>query len=409
MLVVGINYAPEHTGIAPYTTALCEHLARSGSDVFVLTGTPHYPHWTTAPEYRHLRTRAEVNRVAIRRLRHFVPTTQSAARRAAYELTFGAQVLTQRLPWRPDVVVSVVPSLAGALAASIIAARHRARFVVWVQDLMGPATSESGIRGGRRLRRVVQRLEKAVLNRADAITVISDAFRHYIEELGVDSDAIRFIPNWSHVRAPSKNRRDVRAGLRWRDDELIVLHAGNMGLKQGLPNVIDAACVAKTKALPIRFVLMGDGSQRHDLEERARGVESVEFLPPASDDDFIEVLAAADVLLVNEAATVRDMSMPSKLTSYFAAGRPIVAAVRSDGATALEVHRSGAGVVVPSDSPSDLVAAVALLGSDPHASDHGCAGRLYAARQLTADHSLLQLQRLVESRLARPADLTAAV
>ena len=80
--------------------------------------------------------------------------------------------------------------------------------------------------------------------------------------------------------------------------------------------------------------LMGDGSHRRALEEMGRGIRNLAFLDPQPSDKFPDVLAAADVLLVNERATVRDMSLPSKLTSYFACGRPVVAAVRSDGTTA---------------------------------------------------------------------------
>ena len=149
ILVVGINYAPEHTGIAPYTTQACEDMARRGAEVLVLAGVPHYPHWSVTDTYRRRLRVDEVRRegVHLRRLRHTVPAHQSARKRATYEATFGAHVLSQRLPWTPDVVLAVVPSLFGALAAARIAQRTGARFAVWVQDLMGPAAAQSGISG----------------------------------------------------------------------------------------------------------------------------------------------------------------------------------------------------------------------------------------------------------------------
>lgn len=70
----------------------------------------------------------------------------------------------------------------------------------------------------------------------------------------------------------------------------MALHSGNMGLKQGLENVVEAARMAQT---PVRFVLMGDGSQRAELERLAVGVPALQLLPPADSADFPDVLAAA--------------------------------------------------------------------------------------------------------------------
>jgi len=168
----------------------------------------------------------------------------------------------------------------------------------------------------------------------------------------------------------------------WRSDYIIVLHAGNMGLKQGLEQVVDAA-KAVPVGLPVRFVLMGDGSQRALLEERGKNVGALSFLPFQPEAEVSDILAAADVLLVSERSSVVDMSLPSKLTSYLVAGRPILAAVRLDGATAAEVTRAGAGVIVAPDSPGDLLQAVGDLAARPDAMQaYGDAGRGYAATAL---------------------------
>ena len=102
VLVVGINFSPEHTGIAPYTTQLCEHLATRGVEVTVLTGVPHYPHWSVEPRYRRrLRTVERRPGLLVQRLRHYVPSRQSALRRGLYELTFALNVALRRPAERP--------------------------------------------------------------------------------------------------------------------------------------------------------------------------------------------------------------------------------------------------------------------------------------------------------------------
>jgi glycosyltransferase involved in cell wall biosynthesis len=131
-----------------------------------------------------------------------------------------------------------------------------------------------------------------------------------------------------------------------------------MGYKQDLENVASAARLAAPISPHIRFVFMGDGSDRRRLEALASDIPNIEFLDPQPKETFMSILAAADVLLVNERTTVLDMSLPSKITSYFCAGRPVVAAVPSGGATSAELVKSGGALVVQSGDPGALLDAI---------------------------------------------------
>lgn len=399
ILVVGINYAPEHTGIAPYTTQACDHLAAAGATVLAIAGVPHYPHWTMPAEYQGRRSSEETHgAVTVRRLWHTVPAQQSARSRATYEATFGAHVLGQRLPWRPDVVLAVVPSLFGAGAAAKIAHLAGVRLVLWVQDLMGPSVAQSGMSGGRRIARLTAALEKRVLRRADQVVVVSGAFRSYVEARGVDQSRVHVVPNWTHVEHSVQDRPSVRKRLGWAEGDVIALHSGNMGLKQGLGNLVETARIATP---PVRIVLMGDGNQRAVLEQLGSGIEALQMLPPVDSAEYPAVLAAADILLVNERASVVDMSLPSKLTSYFCAGVPVVAAVPANGGTAREMERSGGGVLVPPEDPRRLLAALEALGADPGTKARlGAAGAAHARDHLDRGVCLRRLGDVVERAMA---------
>jgi colanic acid biosynthesis glycosyl transferase WcaI len=400
VLVVGINYRPETTGIAPYTTAVAEHLAASGHQTTVLTGFPHYPAWRHAPGERRIRAVERLRGVRVLRRRHYVPPTQSAVRRGAYEGTFLLHGLMTN-PERPDVVLGVVPSLSGGILARLFAARARAPYGLIVQDLMAPAAQQSGIRGGRRVARVTSALERWGAAKATAVAIVSESFRPYLTELGVREERIISFPNWVHVAAPSGDRDATRERLAWPTGTTVVLHAGNMGLKQGLEQVVEAAREADETGAELLYVLVGDGSQRGQLESLAAGVTRIQFLPFQAEEDLPDVLGAADFLLVSERATVVDMSLPSKLTTYFAAGRPIVAAVPGDGSTADEVRRSGAGVVVPVGDPGSLNEAVAHLRTDKaRAEALGDAGRDYASATLGETAAMIRVDQLLE-RLIR--------
>jgi colanic acid biosynthesis glycosyl transferase WcaI len=143
-------------------------------------------------------------------------------------------------------------------------------------------------------------------------------------------------------------------------------------------------------------VLLGDGSQRQSLETLAGQAPNVEFRNLVDEASYPNVLAAADVLLVNERATIVDMSLPGKLTSYFAAARPVVAAVPSNGATAREVTQAGAGIVVPAEDPNALVEAIRLLDRQPELGLRlGAAGAAYAEAELSPAACLARATDLV--------------
>jgi len=138
-----------------------------------------------------------------------------------------------------------------------------------------------------------------------------------------------------------------------------------MGVKQGLENVVDAARVADEREVPVHFILVGDGGERRNLEEYGRGIERLSFVDPLSEEDYRLALGASDVLIINEKSGVSGMALPSKLTTYFDAGRPVVAATDPGGITASEVMEAGAGLVVPAGEPEALLDALLSLRSDP--------------------------------------------
>ena len=388
--IVGINYAPEPTGIAPYTTGVATGLARRGHDVTVLTGVPHYPQWSRASRHA-LRSTGTVDGVTVRRLNHPVPTGASWPGRLAMESVFGAQAATSS--WhKPDVVIAISPPLT---ATAIIAARarltpRRPALGVVVHDLYTRGVTETGVMSGGAAK-AVGLLESATLRLADSVAVIHEGFAEdLITNHGLPRDRVREIRNWTHVGAAGVDERSsFRRRHSWGADEIIVLHAGNMGHKQGLENVVAAARHAADNRAPIRFVLLGDATRRPQLQAAAAGIPTLEFLPPVSDADFPAALGAADILLVNERAGVAQMAVPSKLTSYFRAGKPVLAATDETGFTAGELAASQAGIRIPPDRPDVLVEeALGLAGNPELARELGEAGLRYCGELLSEDHAI---------------------
>lgn len=365
--IIGLNYKPEPTGNAPYTASLAEGLAKLGHSVQVITGYPHYPEWKLREGYSGWVTSEVINGVKVKRLRHYVPPRASTVGRLHMELSFGIRLFFAH--WnKPDVVLVVSPALFSS-AMAILRARCRPKrpaIAIWIQDLYSRGVAETGSGGGR-MTRIATELESRVLCSVDGVAAIHDRFKKYmITALGVPAEKVEVIRNWTHLPpSPTAGVQEMRNKLGWAADDVVVLHAGNMGKKQGLDNVVAAAKIAQERQSRVRFVLMGDGNQRRHLETLAAGVRSITFVDPLPGEDFQKALAAADILLVNELPGVKDMAVPSKLTSYFSAGVPVIAATDPNSVTAFEVETSGGGVLVDASAPDQLLNAAEALAQEP--------------------------------------------
>ncbi len=407
MLIIGVNYAPEHTGIAPYSTGMAAGLAKLGYWVEVITSQPHYPQWRIQSGYKKWTLKESKSEVKIRRLFHYVPMAPKGIRRLFSEITFGARVVSSRWP-RPSVIVLVSPAMISSAMAMVKAKfLHRnVPTVLWVQDLYAMGVAETGQGGGLAFK-IISTTEGWLLRKADVVVVIHNRFAQRIaKDYGVEPERISVVRNWSHTHSVEvEENQSIRSELGWQSDELVVLHTGNMGVKQGLGNVIEAARLADARRARIRFVLMGDGGERKSLENEATGIERIDFVEPVDADTYSNMLKAADILLVNELAGVSEMAVPSKLTSYFQSGTAVLVATDLEGITAEEVRTAGAGVVVASGRPEELLNAEIELGSDKRAlKEFGAKGQIYAKVFLSEDAAIQKFKtEIVEKLLSREA------
>ena len=179
---IGLNYLPEPTGIAPYTSAMARGLVRRRNSVRVLTAHPHYPDWKIWNGYGQWTRDESTDGVAVRRMRHYVPSRPKGVARLLSEVSFGLRAVFSR--WgRPDVIVAVSP---GLFASALVALRRclslrRVPLVVWVQDLYTIGLAETAQGGGIAVR-VSRTVEGWMLRTADHVVVIHDRFASRVSE-----------------------------------------------------------------------------------------------------------------------------------------------------------------------------------------------------------------------------------
>jgi glycosyltransferase involved in cell wall biosynthesis len=217
------------------------------------------------------------------------------------------------------------------------------------------AAAEVGVGHAKRATRVIRTLERRLARAAAAVGYVSDAFAEHLPK----SDTSIRLHNWSQLEPPTLTAEETRSRRGW-GDKVVLVHAGNMGDKQGLDVVVEAAELRPDA----QFIFLGDGHQRRSLERQARalGVSNVEFLGRVSDREHANVVCAADALLLVQKDTVRQMSLPSKLQTYLDARRPILACVAQDSETAASLRGTPHACVV---TPGDRYALARAIGALP--------------------------------------------
>jgi glycosyltransferase involved in cell wall biosynthesis len=401
---MALNFSPEVTGAAPYTSLMAKAISESHFQVDVVTAHPHYPSWRRFDGYEGWSSDETFGSVNVRRLKHYIPAKPFGLRRALSEISFGIRLVLS--PWKKySARIVVTPAL---LACALVALRSRfsnkrSPLIIWVQDIYTLGLQETQT-GGKFAHFLFEKLESWTLKQADAVICIHPRFSELlVKKFQVNPSRVHEVRNWSQNESEQKsNLWQNRKLFNWSEDDFLVLHTGNLGVKQGLENVVHAASEAALLDSRIKFVLIGDGVMRESLEELAYGLKNMLFLPQLDSDLFQKALACANALLVNEKPGVAEMSLPSKLTTYFAAGRPILAAVGLYGITSEEVRHSKAGLIVESGDAKALAdAAWVLLNDSNRANEMGDLARLYAREYLGTEPAVKNFLKVLNKVSSR--------
>ncbi len=387
VLLYGMNYAPEIAGVGRYSGEIGEHLASLGHDVTAITTPPHYPGWAVQPgQAPNSWTHSLLAGVKVFRCPLYLHPKMSGWRRLLAPLSFALSsapvALWQILTRRPNVVIVVEPTLFVAPIAILAARMVGARTVLHVQDLEIDAAFAVGHMGkGGPMARLAYGFERLVLRGFDTVITIANAMSRRIADKGVPADRIHVVRNWVDLDQiyPVPHASAYRAELGLQDDDFVVLYSGNLGAKQGVGLLIQAArCLEDHK--DIVFVIAGQGPMRPDIEAAAKTQNNIrlkDFQPEARMRDFLGV---ADVHVLPQERGAADLLLPSKLGGMLASGRRIIAT--ADPETELARFLGTSCVLTSPGDVSALAAAIIALKDAPYSSDQE-AERLTRAAQLS--------------------------
>ena len=369
ILLVGINYAPDLIGVAKYNAELCESLVDEGHEVRVITAPPYYPAWKIPSGFSASYFRAaDVNGVRVTRAPIYVPAEPSGGKRLVHHASFALSsmlpVVKEALSWRPDIMLSVAPSLMSAAFVSFVARRICAKSWLHVQDFEVDAAFDLGLLQNEKLRTVMLKTEAAILRSFDKVSSISPQMVDRLRAKGADEARATEVRNWIDTSAiyPASRQTRYRQELGISDSAIVGLYSGTMSNKQGLDLAIDAAAALEDSRPDIHFILAGEGPHKSKLVEMAAGRSRVHFLGLQPLESFNELMATADFHLIPQKAEAADLVLPSKVGAVLASGRPVIAMASRGTGLAAEVE--GAGLVIPPGDTPALAAAIERLSED---------------------------------------------
>ena len=327
ILVFGINYSPDLTGIGKYTGEMCSYLAQKGHEVTMVTAHPYYPQWKLADGYPKYLWKTEIiEGVTVKRCPIYIPGDPSAKKKILHEITFLGSILPvwmkQLFKKKYDYVICLNPPFHLTIYPLLYKWLRGAKLISHVQDLQVDVVNDLQLIQNKPLINLMFALEKFYFNQSDYVSTISLGMERKIANKGIPFGRQWLFPNWVDAGfiKPMTKEESLRERFELGKDDQVILYSGNMGEKQGLEYILEAA--QRFQSMPeVKFVIVGDGGAKKRLEDMAQemGLQNVSFFPLQPYRDLSRLLAIADVHLVLQKKEASDLVMPSKLTGILSA------------------------------------------------------------------------------------------
>lgn len=372
--LLSLNYKPEKTGIGKYNGEMAEKLHILGGEVTAVVAPPYYPEWEVSQQYKSYLYKSEtVNGVSVTRCPLYVPSKVTTIKRLLHLSTFAVSssiaLMIKLIRSRPDVIFLVQPTLFCAPTTLLFSKLFGVKTVLHIQDFEVDAMFGLGMVSEGKVAKIVRRTESWLMKKFDVVSSISYSMLENAERKGVDKSKLLFFPNWADTSfvTPDTDGSALRKEWGFAETDKVVLYAGNIGQKQGLEIVIEAAKSFEDKK-SVKFVFVGAGAYVDTLKElaKASNLDNVYFKPLQDWEDVPAMLSMADIHLVVQKKGAADAVLPSKLTNILSAGGH--ALVTAEASTELgKIEEANPGIytrVEPENTKELVVGLKTVLATD---------------------------------------------
>ncbi|MCI8400953.1 MAG: glycosyltransferase [Lachnospiraceae bacterium] len=342
ILVICQYYYPENFQITP----ICEHLARDGYRVTVLTGLPNYPDGVIPKEYRKGHRDEYINGVHVIRT-YEIPRGKGAVKLGfnylSYSLTSYKKVLELNDKFDLVFVYQLSPVLMG-LPGLRYARKYKKPLFLYCCDLW-PESMKMYIKNENNpVFKIVKTISRKIYTSADLLAVQSRSFSSYLRDThGIPDERFVYMPAFA-------DETYLEMDFSTEDEVTDFVFLGNLGIAQNLLAVLDA--VNKIKNVPgFRVHFVGEGTCLNEMKEYAAKndlKDIVKFYGRRPIEEMPGYYKLADVCLVSlKADNATGLTLPSKVQGYMAAGKPIIGMI--DGSARKVIHDSNCGICVSAD------------------------------------------------------------
>ncbi|MBX3053006.1 MAG: glycosyltransferase family 4 protein [Caldilineaceae bacterium] len=375
VLMLSLVFGPDTVSTANMMSELAHGLHDEGHRVTVLTSMPHYnptPEVLKNPTYRARLPRlfTDVDEDGVRVIRVYMPLKgQRVWRRALDYVWF--QILTLIIgvskAGRQDIIFVPSPPITLGINGFLLKFFLKGKMIYDVRELWPDVPVRMGLLKNRVLIQLAYAIEGFVYRNSAAITSIARSFNANLASRGVPPQKLFFTPNFVDVEwltpLPKTNDFAREHGL---ETKFVVFYAGNIGLSQGLEILVEIAHGFE-KEEDVQFLIIGDGAARLRLERAIQdsGLHNVRLLPFQPYGRVPETYATADVCISPMQFGFSYDTVPSKIYTAMAAGRPVVAAAEADTETTSLLQESGGGIVVAPESAREMIEAIQRLRNSP--------------------------------------------
>lgn len=389
ILVLGINFSPEPTGIGKYTGEMVDWLAGQGHQVTVITAFPYYPYWKIQQPYKGRFYKKEIyseGRIEVYRCPLYVPSNPGGFSRILHDASFFLSslpvMILQLLRRKHDRVICISPPFHMGFQAWMYRLLRSSSMLYHIQDLQIDAAKDLYVIRSKWLIRMLFSMERFILKRSDHVSSISDGMLRKIASK-VNRELLLF-PNWVDIDAicPLPDRNKLKQEWGFSESNRVVLYSGSIGEKQGLDVLLELA--ERCRDSPeIRFLICGTGPYKNKLESLAkeRKLDNVSFLPLQDASVFNHFLNMADVHLVLQKTGASDLVMPSKLTGILSAGGLAIATAVPGTSLYDVIHTHQMGILVEPENSEELLTAIREACSGRH-DEKRIKARIYAEKFL---------------------------
>lgn len=344
VLVVCQYYYPEPFRV----NDICEEMVKRGHEVTVVTGEPNYPEGQIYRGYEnHAHADEVINGVKVHRCPIIPRKTGSVYRLLNYfSYPHQSKKYIRGLGEFDVVFVNQLSPVMMAEPAIKYGKKHGTSVVMYCLDLWPESLVAGGVSRDSAIYKVFHKISKRIYCSVDRILITSRMFRGYLEEqFGIEDEKIDYLPQYAEglfEKLPFKTTGDTAD----------LVFAGNIGEIQSVETIIRAA--EKLKDKPVHIHIVGGGTDLERLQGIAKGLNNITFYGRRPLEEMPDFYAKADAMLVTlKADPVLCLTLPGKVQSYMAVGKPIIGAI--DGETAEVIREAQCGYCGKADDVDELV------------------------------------------------------